>query len=881
MAVLAVDALQRAHADPVQATDLGRYVLAATEDSGDGAAATRTLALQALGAAAKQLHDPGGAVAYLRDAIELADAAGLERRAAEVNVDLGFALLAAGDPQAALRAVDLAAPGLTGPDAARARVRRGLVLQRLGRLEEALSVYDEELPRLRSSGDRLWEARTLVNRGVLQTYRSRFDAAEGDLVAAERTYRDLEQTLAAAQVRHNLGFVAARRGDVPAALRAYDEAEALHADLGIVDVVGLADRCELLLSARLLEEAGELAARAVDDLTARGMDSDLPEARLTLANVRLLQGDAGAAQDLAGTAEVEFSAQERDAWAVLARSVGLQAARADGATADRGLLGRAQDVAAELESGGWATAAADARLLAARVALELGDVDAAEAELRPQRDAWRAGPAELRARGWYAEALLRLARDDREAADTALRAGVRALDEQRATLGATELRVRVAGHAGALAKLGARLAVEAGDPRGVLRWSERWRAGALVLRPVRPPDDAEQVRELGELREVVSRLARAALAGEDTSALLRRQAALERSIQHRSRRTSAAPTSLASVPDVDDLAAALGERALVEMLRLDGELWAVVVIDGRAVLRRCGDHDRATSELVHLRFALQRLAVDRGGAAARRRAQRAAGRAADALDDVLFAPLRAEIGDRPLVVVPTGALHAVPWAMLPTSAGRAVTVAPSAQLWCRAQAARQGTAPSEGPGRGRVVLVGCTDPPHAVREVEAVAPRYPGAQVLTAAAATVDAVGAALEGADLAHLACHGRFRADNPLFSALDLEDGPLTVHDLERRARMPGVLLLSACDSGRAGVHPGDELMGLGAALFSLGTAAFVASVAPIGDEATSRVMVRLHERLAAGASPAAALAAVVAGSEDPDERVAAGSLVCFGAG
>ena len=56
----------------------------------------------------------------------------------------------------------------------------------------------------------------------------------------------------------------------------------------------------------------------------------------------------------------------------------------------------------------------------------------------------------------------------------------------------------------------------------------------------------------------------------------------------------------------------------------------------------------------------------------------------------------------------------------------------------------------------------------------------------------------ALDGAWLAHIAAHGNFRADNPLFSSLMLDDGPLIVHDLERLNRAPYWLVLSCCDSG-----------------------------------------------------------------------------------
>jgi CHAT domain-containing protein len=148
----------------------------------------------------------------------------------------------------------------------------------------------------------------------------------------------------------------------------------------------------------------------------------------------------------------------------------------------------------------------------------------------------------------------------------------------------------------------------------------------------------------------------------------------------------------------------------------------------------------------------------------------------------------------------------------------------------------------------------------------------------------VGAVADALERADRAHIASHGVFRADNPLFSALQLADGPLTVYDLERLRGAPRDMILSACDGGLSAVRPGDELMGFSGALLALGTSALIASVVPVPDESTHRLMLALHERLAAGDEPAAALAAAGAAALDPaapaDYATAAG-FVCFGAG
>jgi CHAT domain-containing protein len=144
-------------------------------------------------------------------------------------------------------------------------------------------------------------------------------------------------------------------------------------------------------------------------------------------------------------------------------------------------------------------------------------------------------------------------------------------------------------------------------------------------------------------------------------------------------------------------------------------------------------------------------------------------------------------------------------------------------------------------------------------------------------------VAAALDGAGSAHIAAHGRFRDDNPLFCALELADGALTVYDLERLRRAPRRLVLSSCESGLSAVRAGDELMGFTAAVLALGTATVIAAVAPVPDEATQGLMLALDDELRQGTPPAAALVRARERTEGDDRRgaVARAAFVCFGAG
>ena len=180
---------------------------------------------------------------------------------------------------------------------------------------------------------------------------------------------------------------------------------------------------------------------------------------------------------------------------------------------------------------GWGVEALDARLIAGRAALELGRPRLARRQLElaaAARNAKPAHPVQVRTRAWHAAALLRLSRGDRRGASAAVAAGLRALEAHRMTLGATELRAHASGHGEELATLGLRLAVESGSAARVLAAAERRRAAGLLLRPARPPDDAELAAELAELRRVTAALDESLRDGRPDPTLVRRQAALER-----------------------------------------------------------------------------------------------------------------------------------------------------------------------------------------------------------------------------------------------------------------------------------------------------------------------------------------------------------------
>ncbi len=823
-------------------------------------------ALHALGFAQYALGD-SHALRTIRRAVRVAEQHGDSRRAALARRNLAVYLAYAGKASAGLREIDAACAALRGIDRARSEVFRLAVLGLAGRLPASAVDSGRALRTLRRARDRIWEARLLHNRGTLHMDLGNAATARKDLSAARAIYAELGAEAAVDDTDIKLARLRHLEGAPTECL----------AELDAIDVGSLSDwascwlfltRAEVLVGLRLLPEARTDLARFVETSARAGAVDSVNKAQLAAARLALLAGDPESAASLAVSAGRSFAAHRQPAYWAGAASLTLAASVARGAVRPS-LLRTGLKAAAKLAATGYAVEELRARQLVARAAAEFGSLRLARREAEAASSLRRGGTVADRVEFWHVEALLRLAEGDALGGERALRRGLQLLEEYRAALGAVELRVTASALGVELAEHGLRLALSTGKPEKVLAWAERMRANALRLPPVRPPADRRLRARQAELRRVAAQIREAESRGSSTRALRTQQTDLEQSIRASARLARGGRAASTAAPRTLDAARALGDRALVEYIEVDGALRALTLSRGRLAMRELGESATATTELEWLRFAL--------GRRARRNAKASgpldnASAAAARLDRLLVQPLLAILGDADLVVVPTGALHVLPWAMLPSLSGRALVSAPSLSVWLRL--ARHTVS------RGRkTVLVAGPRLQHSGPEVRDLAELYPNATVLSDTAATAAAALRALDGAALAHVACHGHFRSDSPLFSSLELADGPLTAFDLQRLQRAPAVLVLSSCDLALSDHHPGDELLGLSSALLSMGTRTIVASVVPVPDREARRLMLSFHKELSKGLPPAVALARAQANPRRSSLRLA--PFVCLGSG
>jgi CHAT domain-containing protein len=312
--------------------------------------------------------------------------------------------------------------------------------------------------------------------------------------------------------------------------------------------------------------------------------------------------------------------------------------------------------------------------------------------------------------------------------------------------------------------------------------------------------------------------------------------------------------------DITALKNLLGtETALVEYFSLDGRLLAFVVTDeGVEAIQLPEVEEEVEKALRQLHFQLGALrhsadSLQKHLPQLTARARYHLGK----LYDLLLRPIEGKLGTRRLVVVPHRILHYVPFHALHDGASylieqREVCCVPSAAVLKQCLDAPRHSLQS-------VTLLGISDQrnPRAREEVLALAPLFPACVTLLNEQASLDSLVEYSTASQVLHLACHGNFRIDNPLFSSLQLGDGWLTVRDVYQLDLSEcDLVTLSACETGVNSLAPGDEWIGLARGFFSAGSPSLLVSQWVVDDEATAALMMDFYGHLQAGAGPAAAL-------------------------
>jgi tetratricopeptide (TPR) repeat protein len=836
--------------------DLAAALAQATDLLNSPSAEARAVARWTIGKVRYEQGFPAQARTLMRSALQISSRAGLQRVEGAVWLSLAAVLVEVGQAAEALRALDQAEPLVEGVEIGRLVQQRAFVLFNLGDWTLAILEANRALPLIRGSVDTVGEARLLLLRGVCHLGASAHDAAVADFKAAGQLADRIGERLISALSQQNLGCTYGRLGDIPSALSCLEEARLAYGRHGeatrlltILDT----DLAETLLLAGLTGEAVAAAQRSAESAALAGNVVNEGDARLMLARALLGDRQFDAAHATARVAVRLFRRSRRPGWALLAEYVALQGTvegSQDGARPPFALLKQAMGLADRLGANDWQNESRHVRTYVARIALARGDRGLATAQLRDVAKATRAGHLSARANAYHAVALTRLAHGETAGALAAVRSGLALIDRFRAVLGATDLRSAVAVHGVELARLGFRIALASKRPASVFEWSERWRGVSLRIQAVRPPDDVELAALLSRLRNLhVSRLRgrEHQLADANADAAI---AQVEGAIALRVRQTGAQSGQAGLVPSLRELSSQLEGRVMLIYTELDGELWLQRVDRKTWQLSPLGKLDAITSESSYLASAVRRLLAFRDLPELESDAHAAVQVAAQHLDDLLLGGVQ-ETGGVPMVIIPSASLVGLLWPALPSLENREVVIAPSITAWSTRMMA---TEPAPTPAR--VTLVAGPDLPAVQAELTALRRVHRSSAMLRGKRANVQAVLAAFETADLMHVASHGTFRRDNPLFSAFRLADGPLTVYELERLRRVPRSIVLSSCSAGSTSVRPGDELMGAAIAFLHLGARSLIAPTDAVDDDLTSHLMVLVHRHIASGSSLATAL-------------------------
>jgi len=768
---------------------------------------------------------------------------------------------------------------------ARLDIMIGNLLHRQDRFADAMVCYERAHQALAQLGDADGVLSSIHNKAVTLTTLNNFRDALAAYTEARRlaVERGLDQ--AVGQADYNIAWLYYLRGEYSRAIELLHTAAstARRTGDGYHAALSLLDLSEIYLELNLSVDAREMAEQAHTRFNELGMGYEAAKALANAATSYGQEGKVFRAIELFTDARERMVREHNQVWPSL---IDLYQAIL---LVDEGRLFEARRLGAaaleQFDASGLAGKAALSHLLLARIALRLDD--AAEARRRCESAIVKLSGVEspilvYHARLLLGHALTRLG--DSAGAYASYQIARDALETLRSRLNGEELKIAFVKNKGEVYERLVQLCLQGEAGTGgfeqafaLVEQAKSRTLFDLMFQPVHAlareeGSESQLAHAIRELREELNwyyhlveleQLRPGDNSGERLSAFQREIGSREKEMARTVRELTltGAPQSDLLAPSVYSLEAIRAElpadTTLVEFFTVDDRIILCLVDRDRVEMAPVSLMSRVASQIRMLQFQFSKFRL---GADYLKTFERALLTTTQAhlheIFNELLAPVWPQLRGRRLVIVPHGALHYVPFHALYdgeqyVTDACAVSYAPSASIYARCQ-----QQPSGG-GEGALVLgVADDQAPLIDAEAAAVAAVLPDAQLRIGSDATEQVLRTSGRNSRIIHIASHGYFRPENPMFSGIRLGDTYLNVYDLYRLRLKADLVTLSGCATGANVAAAGDELLGITRGLFCAGAHTLLLSLWNVHDESTAALMTRLYRRIAEGVAPVDAL-------------------------
>ena len=352
------------------------------------------LALRAMAWAERLRLDDRSAIRLLDEACRIARRHRLGETLADLLMSRASVSQELGRIAAAQRDLRAAAALVTGPRLVELDFHQAVLLQNIGRLEEAAVIYRRLLSG--SAATALRKVQSANNLALIESEQGRYRQALRRLDEALPAAVDIGPALAPVIIQSR-AWVTVQSGRFAEGLRMFEEAAQGYRAAALPLGEHYIEYADVLAELRLLPEAADAARRAVEEFSAAGVPLMAAEAQLRVARLALLAGDYTTAAEASTTAAAAFRHQTRATWRARAVLVMAEAHLKSG-VATLADLAEARAAARRLEAQGTTSAAVQGFLVTGRLAASLGQHRQAIAALTRAGSLARGAPVLVRLR---------------------------------------------------------------------------------------------------------------------------------------------------------------------------------------------------------------------------------------------------------------------------------------------------------------------------------------------------------------------------------------------------------------------------------------------------------------------------------------------------